>query len=174
LVKMQFSIRRVREEDAGSIVELLNPIIQAGKYTIMDEPVSVDDQIGFIRGFPERGVYHAAVRNDSQEVLGIQDVQPISTEVNALRHVGEISTFVRLDSLRNGIGRSLSDATFQAAREKGFLKIRATIRADNPQAISFYKSQGFEVIGTAQKHAFVGEVYIDEILMERFIDYAPR
>ena len=164
------TIRSVIEEDAASIVELLNPIIQGGKYTIMDELVSVDDQIGFIREFPERGVYTAAVHNESQQVLGIQDVQPIAAELSALQHVGEISTFVRLDSYRNGIGRSLSHATFQAAREKGFLKLRATVRADNPRAVFFYRSQGFEVVGTAQKHACVGGVYIDEILMERFID----
>ena len=165
-------IRRVREEDAASIVELLNPIIQAGVYTIIDEPVSVDDQIRFIREFPQRGVYHAAIHGDGHQVLGIQDVQPISMEANALKHVGEISTFVRLDSHRSGIGRSLSHATFQAAREQGFLKIRATIRADNQQAVSFYMSQGFDVIGAAQKHASVGGRYIDEILMERFIDHA--
>ena len=169
LGQMEFSIRRVREEDAASIVELLNPIIQAGVYTIMDEPVSLDDQVGFIREFPERGVYHAAVGNDGQTILGIQDVVPISTAVHALKHVGEISTFVRLGSHRNGIGRSLSHATFQAAREQGFLKIRATIRADNPGAIAFYLSQGFQVIGTAQKHAYVGGVYLDEILIERYI-----
>jgi hypothetical protein len=39
--------------------------------------------------------------------------------------------------------------------------------------IPFHLSQGFDVIGTAQKHAFVGGVYIDEILMERFVDHAP-
>mgnify|MGYP001816100272 CR=1 FL=1 len=167
---MEFSIRRVKEEDAGSIVDLLNPIIQAGMYTILDEPISVDDQIGFIRGFPERGVYLAALGNGSQNVLGIQDVVPISTAVNELQHVGEISTFVRLASRRNGIGRSLSQATFRAAKAQGFLKIRATVRADNAPAIAFYRSQGFEVIRTAQKHALVGGKYLDEILTERFID----
>ena len=168
---MEFSIRLVREEDAESIVELLNPIIQVGMYTIMDEILSVEDQINFIRGFPKRGVYHVAVCNESQKVLGLQDVQPISTGVNAFKHVGEISTFVLLASHRKGIGRSLSHATFQAAKEQGFIKVRASIRADNPQAVSFYQSQGFKIIGTAQKHTFVGGKYIDEILAEKFIDY---
>ncbi len=167
---MEFSIRAAREEDAASIVELLNPIIQAGTYTIMNEQLSVDDQIDFIRGFPKRGVFNVAVCNDSQKVLGLQDVQPISTGVNAFKHVGEISTFVSLASHRNGIGRSLSHATFKGAKEQGFLKISATIRADNPQAVSFYQSQGFSVIGIAKKHAFVRGNYIDEILMEKFID----
>ena len=167
---MEFSIRTAREEDAASIVELLNPIIQAGTYTILDEQLSVDDQIDFIRGFPKRGVFNVAVCNDTQKVLGIQDVAPISTVSNVFKHVGEISTFVSLGSHRKGIGRSLSQATFQAAKERGFLKINATIRADNPQAVSFYLSQGFRIIGTAQKHALVRGKYIDEILAERFID----
>ena len=167
---MEFSIRTAREDDAESIVELLNPIIQAGTYTIMDEQISVNDQIDFIRGFPKRGVFNVAVCNDSHQVLGLQDVQPISTEVNAFKHVGEISTFVLLTSHRKVIGRTLSQATFQATKELGFKKICATVRADNPPAVAFYQSQGFRVIGTAQKHAFVRGKYIDEVFMEKFID----
>ena len=167
---MEFSIRTAREEDAESIVELLNPIIQQGSYTIMDEQVSVDDQIEFIRGFPERGVVHVAVRDNSQEVLGLQDVQPISAGGGAFKHVGEISTFVSLASHRKWIGRSLSHKTFIEARGRGFLKLWAAIRADNPVAVSFYQSLGFKVIGTAKRHAFVRGKYVDEILAEKFID----
>ena len=166
---MEISIRTAREEDAGSIVAILNPIIEAGKYTVMDEQLSVADQIDFIRGFPECGIYNVAVCNDSERVLGIQDVQPISTGLSAFKHVGEISTFVSLGSHRKGIGRSLSDATFRVARELGFLKMIATIRVDNPQAFSFYQSLGFKTVGTAQRHAFVRGRYIDEVLMERFM-----
>jgi L-amino acid N-acyltransferase YncA len=167
---MDFSIRRVWEEDAQSIIELLNPIIAAGKYTIMDEQFSVEDQFAFIRGFPQRGVYNVAVANDSQKVLGIQDVMPISISAKAYYYIGEISTFVALDSRRKGIGTSLSQATFRAAKEQGFLKVMATIRADNPEAVSFYSSQGFRRIGTAHKHALVRGRFIDEIIMEKFLD----
>jgi L-amino acid N-acyltransferase YncA len=165
---MEYSIRRAREEDAESIVELLNPLIEEGTFTIIDERISVKDQSDFIRSFPKRGVYHVAVCNDSRKVLGIQDVQPVSA-VEAFKHVGEISTFVSLNSLRRGIGRSLSRATFRAAKELGFMKLRATIRADNQAAIAFYLNQGFEIIGTALKHTCVRGEYIDEFLAERFI-----
>lgn len=167
---MAYSIRMVREEDAESITEMLNPIIQAGKYTVMDEQISVDELIDFIREFPKQGVFNVAVDIDSQKILGTQEVEPLSVSENALKHVGVISTFVSLGSHRNGIGQSISHATFKQAKEQGFLKITATIRADNPQAVSFYQSQGFKIIGTARKHAFVQGRYIDEILMEKFID----
>lgn len=168
--KKQISIRRVEAQDAQSIVDLLNPIIKADRYTIMDEQVSLDDQLVFIREFPTRGVFYVAVCNNSQKILGLQDVVPKFPRSRVYDHVGEISTFVSLASRRSGIGQSISYATFQAAKRQGFLKICAAVRADNHQAVLFYSSLGFRIIGAAQRHAFVGGRYIDEILMERFLD----
>jgi L-amino acid N-acyltransferase YncA len=167
---MAFTIRKAVEEDARSMVALLNPIIQAGTYTTMDDTLSVAEQLAFIRNFPRRGVLHVAVCEQSQAILGIQDVMPLSPESSVLQHVGGISTFVSLVSHGQGIGHSLCQATFQAAKELGFTKIMATIRADNPRAVSFYLGQGFRIIGTAQKHVFMKGRYIDEILAERFLD----
>jgi len=166
---VEYFVRPVTEADAASIVELLNPIIQSGTYTVMDESFSVTDQLDFIRNFPPRGIYHIAMGNESQKILGIQDVLPIPTS-DVFKHVGEISTFVSLNSQRQGIGQSLCAATFNAAKEKGFLKLRATVRGDNPQALSFYQSQGFDIIGTAKKHAYLQGRYIDEVLLEKFIE----
>jgi L-amino acid N-acyltransferase YncA len=164
------TIRQVVEEDAQEIVDLLNPIIQAGIYTTMDEPLSVAEQVEFIRGFPLRGVFHAAVCDESGAILGIQDLVPLAAESRVFAHVGVISTFVSLSAHGQGIGHSLSQATFQAAQALGFTKISATIRADNPRAVAFYLGQGFRIIGAAHKHALVHGRYIDEILAERFLD----
>lgn len=166
---MTFSIRRVKEEDAASIVELLNPIIRAGKYTSMSEQLSVQEQLDFMRGFPAQGVFHVAVCHHSQKIVGLQDVIPMSTGSNEGNQVGEISTFVSLTSHRQGVGRGLSQATFQAAKVQGFLKLTATIRADNPQAVSFYLSQGFKPIGAAQNRVMIGGRYIDKVLLEKCI-----
>jgi len=115
---MEILIRTVNEDDAASIIELLNPIIQAGTFTIMVEPFSVEDQIDFIRNFPQRGIYHIAIDNESQKILGIQDVMLISTS-NVFKHVGDISTFVALDSHKQGVGQRLCEATFKVAKEEG-------------------------------------------------------
>lgn len=166
---MDYLIRTVREEDAKSIIDLLNPIIKGGTYTIMDQELSVAEQVEFIRGFPRRGVFNVAVHRDSHTVVGLQSVEPLSMSASALKHVGEISTFVALGLHRSGIGRQLSETTFVEARAQGFLKLWATVRADNPPAVSFYRSQGFGIIGTARKHAFVRGNYLDEILMEQLL-----
>jgi L-amino acid N-acyltransferase YncA len=161
-------IRPVRAEDAGSIIGLLNPIIQAGIYTAMDEVFSTADQMDFIRNFPQRGVYHIAIDSGTQKILGIQDVMPLSAS-KVFRHIGEISTFVALDSQRQGVGQSLCQATFKVVKALGFLKLRATVRGDNPYALAFYQNQGFELIGIAKAHAFLHGKYIDEVLLEKFI-----
>ncbi len=163
---MNVAIRRAGQQDAAGIVALLNPIIQAGTYTVMDEPVTVVEQVAFIRTFPQRGVYHVAVAGHKQNVVGIQDVMPFDPGSRVFRHVGVISTFVALTTRRQGIGAALSQATFQVARALGFDKLWATIRADNPGAVAFYLDQGFRIVGTAQRHALVAGKYVDEILAE--------
>ncbi len=165
---MQISIRREKETDADAIVTLLNPIIQAGIYTAMTEPFTAADQLDFIRNFPERGIYHIALNADLKP-LGIQDVMPISNSA-VFKHVGEISTFVALNSQRQGVGQSLCQATFETAKELGYLKLRATVRGDNPHALAFYQSQGFELIGVAHQHAFLHGRFVDEVLLEKFLE----
>ncbi len=106
---MNCTIRPVREEDAESIVALLNPIIRAGCYTAMTQEFTV----------------------------------------------GEISTFVALSAHRRGVGRTLGGATLTAAGELGFRKLLATIRADNPQAVSFYRGLRFGVSRADSKQVFM-------------------
>ena len=57
-----------------------------------------------------------------------------------------------------------------AATQRGFRKLLATIRADNPYAVLFYRRLGFRVIGIAADHARVEDRYVDEILLERPLD----
>lgn len=160
-------IREVREEDAAEIAALLNAIVAAGGYTIL-RTVSLEEQRDFIRNFPARGVFHVAVAAGGGQVLGLQDVAPLSARTFA--HVGEISTFIAMGVQGQGIGRALMEATVAAARAQGFRKLWATIRGDNPRAVGFYLSQGFRIVGTAQQHAFVNNKYVDEVLAERLLD----
>ena len=167
---MEITIRTAREEDAPSMVALLNPIIRAGVYTVMDEPVTLDGQIEFIRQFPEAGIFLVAVWDGSREVLGMQDVVPVLKDSRVFGHVGEISTFVALERRGQGVGRRLCQATFAEAKLRGFRKLSAAIRADNPRAAAFYRGQGFRRVGVAREHAFIEGKYVDEVLMERKVE----
>ncbi len=50
---------------------------------------------------------------------------------------------MRIGEKGRGIGRLLSEATFEAARNDGYSEINATIRADNFEGLAFYTKIGF-------------------------------
>jgi L-amino acid N-acyltransferase YncA len=164
---VELLIREAQLEDAEAIVAVLNPIIEAGIYTALTTSLSVEAEREFILQFPQRGIFHVAVCSKKQEIVGLQDMTPFATYTDAFDHVGIIGTFVSLSCRRQGIGKRLFEASFEAARNKGYEKLFAYVRADNPAALATYLNQGFRMIGTAQRHAKINGRYIDEIMIER-------
>lgn len=166
---MNLEIRPARSEDAEGMTAVLNPIIEAGIYTVFDTPFSVEQERRYIEAFPGRGVLHVAVRSSDQRLVGFQSVEPFAAYTHAFDHVGVIGTYVELACRRQRVGSRLFKATFQAARHNGFSKLFTFIRADNKGALATYRSQGFEAVGTARKHARIRGRHVDEIIVERFL-----
>jgi L-amino acid N-acyltransferase YncA len=162
-------IRRATPDDAAGIVAVLNPIIAAGVYTILDTPFTVDEEREFIRRFPERGIFNVAVAAGDGAIAGFQLLEPLLSYTHSCDHVATIGTFVSLALRRQGIASELFRATLAAAVEKGYEKLFTFVRADNPAALETYVNQGFRVVGTAARHAKINGVYIDEIMIERFL-----
>ncbi len=146
------AIRSARPDDAPGIIAVLNPIIAAGGLTIMDQPLTLEDQRAFMRRFPERGVFNVALDQRSGTVLGLQSIEPFVESDDWPDHC-EISTFIALDSLRRGIGRAITAQTLIEARAKDHRRILAHVRCDNPRALAFYQRIGFARIGHAVHHA---------------------
>lgn len=164
---MSLEIRDARLEDAEAMVEILNPIIEAGVYTALDMPLTIEQQREFIRAFPTRGIFHVAVLDG--RVAGMQNLDPFATYTHAFDHVGVMGTYVDLRHRRRGIARRLFQATFAAAVHKGYEKVFTYVRADNAAALQAYLAHGFAVIGTATRQARIGGRYVDEVLIEKFL-----
>jgi L-amino acid N-acyltransferase YncA len=144
---MLLAIRPATIDDAAGLLEVLNPIIETRRYTVLDTPFTPDQERAFVAAFPACGVLHVAERG--AEVVGFQSVEPFADPTHAFDHVGVIGTFVRLDMRRQGVGRALFAATLAAARGLGYEKLSTFIRADNPAALAAYGAQGFRTIGVA-------------------------
>jgi L-amino acid N-acyltransferase YncA len=162
-------IRPVRVEDAEGVAKMLNPLILSGENTALDRVVTAEEERAFISGFPARGVFHVAERAEDEVIVGFQNIEPFATYTDAFAHVGIIGTYVDLSGQRQGIGRLLFEATRLAAKEKGYEKFSAFVRADNAAGLAFYKRIGFEMIGVAKRHAKIKGKYIDEVLIEKEI-----
>ncbi|MGO9114541.1 MAG: N-acetyltransferase family protein [Thermoguttaceae bacterium] len=68
-----------------------------------------------------------------------------------------------------GVGRRLAEATFEQARPKGYEKLFTFVRADNCDALWFYRGLGFRIVGTAARQAKIGGKYADEVIVEKFL-----
>jgi L-amino acid N-acyltransferase YncA len=164
---MELVIRDVELSDAEAIVAILNPIIEARAYTVFDTPFSVDAERDYIARFPPRGVWKIALSGADGPAVGFQILEPFGTYTAAFDHVATLGTYVDLTRRRQGIATALFDATLEAARRKGYEKILTFVRADNPAALAMYCARGFDVVGTARRHAKIDGRYVDEILIER-------
>jgi len=166
---MDITIREACPGDAEAVVGLLNPVIETGEYTVLDRPFSVQEERRFILNFPPRGIFHVAQSRPDGRVVGLQTMEPFAAYTHAFDHVGVIATCVDLGCRRQGIGKRLFEATFEAARQKGYEKIFTYVRGDNPAALAAYMKCGFRVVGTAQRHAKLAGRYVDEIIIEKFL-----
>ena len=97
---MDLLVREAQPDDAGAIVNILNPIIEAGVYTVFDTPFTVEVERGYILNFPDRGVFHVAVCREEQKVVGFQSMEPFATYTRAFDHVGVVGTYVDLSYRR--------------------------------------------------------------------------
>ena len=166
---MEITIRDVTLNDAEAIVKVLNPIIETGLYTVMDTPLTVEEERDYIRNFSKRGIFLVAERVPDGELLGFQSLEPFAAYTHAFDHVGVIGTYVALDHRRQGIASRLFEATFSAARKLGYEKIFTYIRADNPAALATYRRHGFQEVGRAHRQVKIRGAYIDEVFVEKFL-----
>lgn len=163
--------RQARPDDAEAIVGILNPIIEAGVFTVFDTPFTAAAERAYLEAFPARGVFLVAVRESDGVLIGFQSMEPFAGYTRAFDHVGVLGTYVAEGCRRQGVATQLFKATFAAALERGYEKVFTYVRADNGAALRTYLRQGFRVVGTAERHARVGERYIDEIVIEKMLTH---
>jgi L-amino acid N-acyltransferase YncA len=163
------SIRDATPADAEAIVAILNPIIEARIYTVFDAPFSVETERDYITRFPARGIWKVAVSAADRRLVGFQVMEPFGPYTRAFDHVGTLGTYVDLELRRRGIAGRLFAATFDAAVRKGYEKAFTFVRADNPAALQTYLGQGFVVVGMAKRHVRIDGHYVDEVLIEKWL-----
>lgn len=165
-------VREARPEDADAIVRILNPIIEAGAFTALDTPFSVEEERDYILRFPARGIFLVAVRQPDRQILGFQSMEPFASYTHAFDHVGVLGTYVASHCRRQGVAKRLFESIFEAARLKQYEKIFTFVRADNPAGLLTYLHHGFRIVGTAQRQAKIKGRYVDEIIIEKLLDTA--
>jgi len=85
-----------------------------------------------------------------------------------------ISMFVDPSVRGQGIARQIIELLCIEAKQNGIIQLHLGVGATNQSAIKSYKRAGFTTYGTEPRSLYVNGQYIDEELMVRFLDEAPR
>lgn len=80
------------------------------------------------------------------KVVGTAGISEIGPKVK-IRHRAEFGISVLREYWGLGLGKALTKACIQCAKDAGYVQVELNVVADNSKAISLYKSLGFEEFG---------------------------
>jgi dephospho-CoA kinase len=161
------AIRAATPADAEAIAAVWRAIVAEGGLTVVDRPFTPAQERAYLEQLPPRGRITAAVVDEI--VVGFQTLEPYATFTAAMDHVGVLGTQILAPWRGQGLGRRLSQATFDFARQAGFTKLVISVRGDNPGAQAFYTALGFQPCGRLARQALFEGRYVDELLFELFL-----
>ena len=164
---MNALVRRATVDDAARVADVLNAVIAEGMHTLFDAPFSEENERRFILSLGERSALFVA--EVAGEIVGVQSLDLFLDYARSTRHVATMGTRLRREVRGRGIGRLLAAESFRFAKANGYTKIVIHVLATNDAALRFYSGLGFEEIGVARKHVRLGDVFHDEIYLERHL-----
>jgi L-amino acid N-acyltransferase YncA len=165
----ELGIRRATAADAPGVAAVLNEVIAGGRHSLLDTPFSDQAEAEYIEGLPERAFIHVA-EQPACGIVAFQSVEPWAAFItHEFDHVATMGTYVTQSLRRLGLGGRLAQASFAAARSLGYEKIFTDVRADNLESLCYHRALGFAVVGTARRHAHLGDKHIDVVFVEKFL-----
>lgn len=80
------------------------------------------------------------------KIIGLAGIEAVGTKYK-IRHRSEFGISILKEYWGLGLGKALTAACIQCARDAGYLQLELDAVADNERAIAMYKSFGFEEFG---------------------------
>ncbi|MGJ8528657.1 N-acetyltransferase family protein [Maritalea sp.] len=169
---MSYSIRRLRREDAPIFRQLrLNALTKhpdafggsAGEYaakSLADVEKWLSDLVTF-----------GAFSGDELVAIGAY----FREKGEKTKHSASVVSIYTSPKARGrGLSGKILDQLAQTAMDAGIIQLYLGVNATNEAAKKSYVRAGFETYGIEPRSLFVDGKYIDEELMVRFLDKAPK
>jgi len=164
---MPISIRRATTDDAEDISAIWEVICAERVYTAVSRPFTPQQERAYIASLSGReGIFVAEV---DDRVIGFQTLDLWGKYTDSFDHVGVMGTFILPGWRRKGVGRGLTERTFDFARANSYEKIVIYVRVSNAGAQAFYRSLGFVPKGVLERQVRIDGQYEDEVFMELFL-----
>ncbi len=165
-------LRHIQKQDLDEIWNNYNEVIDEGTYQpSFTKVVDKFEKISWYNeliGFGNLCIV-AELQNDIDNTV-VAQCTIHNDEWEASEHVGMLGIIVRKTFRDLGLGRHLMEFSMKEAYKNGKRKIVLGTLISNERAIHLYEKLGFRKIGVRQKQFLMNKKYIDELLMEKWLD----
>ena len=159
-------LRACEPRDVEAVTRIYAHAVLHGTATFELEPPSTGEMAARIEALATGG-YPNLVAELGGEVVGYAYAGAYRPRP-AYRNTVENSVYVRRDTQRQGIGRSLLDATIEEAARRGFRQMVAVIGdSENRGSIRLHEAAGFTLRGVLRSVGWKHGRWLDTVLMQR-------
>ncbi|MHA1341433.1 MAG: GNAT family N-acetyltransferase [Promethearchaeota archaeon] len=166
-------LRHILKEDVDCIWRIFNQVVKEGLYLPTFETVdTMFEKISWYNNLiDEGGICIVAIDpslEKSKNVVGQCIIEDL--EWDAASHVGTLGILIRQKYRNLGLGKHLIKFTLEEAKKIQKKKIILAVLATNENAINLYKKLGFKEVGRYSGQYYMNGKYIDEVLMEIWLE----
>jgi len=164
----QFTIRKVKPEDAQQVAAIYNQGINERCATFNTAHVDADEILEKISASKDRFPFLVATPKNSNNIAGWISISPYSART-CYAGIGEVSVYIQKNHRRQGIAETLMKTAFKAAEQQGYWKLMARIFTFNQPSRALFKKQGYTEIGVHKKHGKLEGKWLDVVEVEKLI-----
>lgn len=106
------------------------------------------------------------IKDSSGTILGWAALSPVSKRP-VYRGVAEVSIYIAIDHLGQGIGRKLLSELIKQSEAAGIWTLQAATFPENEASVRLHESLGFQLVGRREKIAQQHGVWRDTVMLER-------
>lgn len=160
----EMEIREIRKCDYEQVIAIENSIWNDQNTPNVSRYSSVDE---YQESLQHRKVIVACEKN---EILGFLDMfQGIG--IPSARFCLDIGIGISPEAQRQGVASALLQWTIDYAKKKGYHKLSLRVLETNPEAMALYKKNGFVVEGILKDAFYLGNQWVNDILMAYFLEH---
>lgn len=169
LSNLEYEIRTIRRNDLDALHAYINSVIEEDLELLLDTPLSRTEE----RAWLETRL--SALENDSHITLVATWDKKIVASFALERHpgrsthVGEIGISIAKDHRNYGLGTEIMRFLIKLGSQLGLEMLILSVFASNERAYHVYTKVGFQEVGRIPKMFYHKDVYVDEVLMVKFL-----
>lgn len=163
---MRIQVRAARPTDASAIAAIYNQGIAERSATFETALRNTEDMLERIRAAARFPVLVAVDANDV--VLGWAGLSSYCARA-CYAGIAEFSVYLDLKARGQRVGKQLLNELIEAAATLGYWKLLSRALPFNAASRALCRACGFREVGIYEKHAKLGDSWLDVVIVERLI-----